>query len=111
MGRKPHQGIGNFLWSVVWLALCAYSPQRVRGHNSLPTAGAGGHISSASWVFGSQRCLFGSFKCVPSCYILDMSVKSTQVNEVIFEVKLFILNTGDFMGRKKNKKEDYLCLI
>ena len=31
---------------------------------------------------------------VLSSYILDMSVKSTQVNEVIFEVKLFILNTG-----------------
>ena len=40
---------------------------------------------------------------VLSSYILDMSVKSTQVNEVIFEVKLFILNTGDFRGREKNK--------
>ena len=106
MGRKPHQGIGNFLWSVVWLALCANSPERVRGHNSLPLIQQGlvdTFLQPAGFLEVKGVYLVHLNVFVLSSYILDMSVKSTQVNEVIFEVKLFILNTGDFRGREKNK--------
>ena len=87
MGRKPHQGIGYFLWSVVWLALFAYSPERFRGHNSLPIIQQGlvdTFLQPVGFLEVKGVYLVHLNVFVLSSCILDMSVRSTQVHEVIF---------------------------